>query len=214
MLDITFDYIWDNIVIPMSNRIYDKVLETDKDANISVHNLPQDKAAVYELYKEVKNTLKQKYHYHELEGQERRIDIHKVSACFANVLMKYKIYDFEINEQTSDEVFLSNARLAYNVSLAIIKDNLVHKYESNDEILDKLQRQDLMMPRTTNGHDRFNLGRIKTLVLNDIFLKDFDILSYSDMLYWVELFNIMLLEGKPTSNYVEDDKEHFCFDVQ
>lgn len=79
--------------------------------------------------------------------------------------------------------------------------------------MDKLQRQDLMMPRTTDGHDRFNLGRIKTLVLNDIFLNDFDILSYSDMLYWVELFNIMLLEGKSASNYVEDDKERFCFDV-
>lgn len=213
MLNITFDYIWDNIVIPMSNRIYDKVLETDKDANLSVHNLPQDKEAVHELYEEVRGALKQKYHYHEPEDKERRIDIHKVSACFANVLMRYKIYDFEVNEQTSDAVFLSNAQLAYNVSLAIIKDNLVHKYESNDEILDKLQQQDLVMPRTTEGHDRFNLGRIKTLVLNDIFLEDFDILSYSDMLYWVELFNIMLLEGKPASNYVEDDNERFCFDV-
>ncbi|NBK00646.1 hypothetical protein D5282_26325 [bacterium 1xD8-48] len=213
MLDITFDYIWDNIVIPMSNRIYDKVLETDKDANISVHNLPQDKDAVYELYEEVRGALKQKYHYHEPGDKERRIDIHKVSACFANVIMEYKIYRFEVDEQTSDELFLSNAKLAYNVSLAIIKDNLVHKYEGNDDILDKLQRQDLMMPRTTDGHDRFNLGRIKTLVLNDIFLNDFDILSYSDMLYWVELFNIMLLEGKSASNYVEDDKERFCFDV-
>lgn len=57
MLNITFDYIWDNIVIPMSSRIYDKILETDKDANISVHNLPQDKDAVYELYEEVRSAL-------------------------------------------------------------------------------------------------------------------------------------------------------------
>lgn len=210
MENITFDYIWDNIVVPMSNCIYGKV---DKNANLSVHNSPQDKDAVYKLYGETKDILKQKYHYHEPKDKERRIDIHKVAACFASVLMSYKIYRFEIDEQTSDVVFLSNAQLAYNVSLAIIKDNLVYKYKSNHKILDKLQRQDLVMPRTTDGHDRFNLGRIKTLVLNDIFLENFDILSYSDMLYWVELFNIMLLEDKAASNYVEDEKERFCIDV-
>ncbi len=69
------------------------------------------------------------------------------------------------------------------------------------------------MPKTTDEHDRFNLGRIKKLVLNDIFLENFDILSYSDMLYWIELFNIMLLEGKDISNYAEDKKEYFFLNV-
>ena len=74
-------------------------------------------------------------------------------------------------------------------------------------------RSDLIMPKTTDEHDRFNLGRIKKLVLNDIFLENFDILSYSDMLYWIELFNIMLLEGKDISNYAEDKKEYFFLNV-
>lgn len=202
MLDQTFDYIWDNIVFPMSERLKKHILEKDANANFSICNLPQDKDNVKKMYTETRDTLKQLYHYNNLD-KVRKIDIHKVAACFACIIMQYKIYKFEIDEETSDDVFLSNARLAYNVSLAIIKDNLVHKYSKNKEILNDLLCEDLRMPKTTDGHDRFSLGRAKTLALNDIFLDKFDILSYSDMLYWIELFNIMILENKAAIDCID-----------
>ena len=44
-------------------------------------------------------------------------------------------------------------------------------------------------------------------MLNSIFLDKFDILSYSDMLYWVELFNIMILEDKKAVEYIAKSNE-------
>ena len=32
-------------------------------------------------------------------------------------------------------------------------------------------------------------GRVKTLALNDLYAIDFDIITYADMLYWIEKFN-------------------------
>ena len=51
------------------------------------------------------------------------------------------------------------------------------------------------MPSTNKGHDEYNAGRQKTLMLNDVFENEFDILTYSDMLFWIELYNRQLLEG-------------------
>ena len=43
--------------------------------------------------------------------------------------------------------------------------------------------------------DEYNAGRQKTLMLNDVFENEFDILICSDMLFWIELYNRQLLEG-------------------
>lgn len=207
MLDTTFDEIWSSIVVPMSNNLYNRI-QGSCNAEIFVRNLPQDKEIIRTMYMTTRDTLKQLYHYNNSD-MVRTIDIHKVGACFASVIMEYKIFRYEINEQTSDEVFLSNAQLAYSVSLAIIKENLIYKYrdKKNEKILNFLTTNKLYMPKTTKGHDKFSLGRAKTLMLNSIFLEDFDILSYSDMLYWIELFNIMILEDNKAINYIEETEQ-------
>ena len=51
-----------------------------------------------------------------------------------------------------------------------------------------------MFPETNPGHDSYVLGRIKTLALNDIYGNDFDVLTYADMLFWIEKYNRKLLE--------------------
>ncbi|MCM1123411.1 MAG: hypothetical protein NC416_12585 [Eubacterium sp.] len=206
MREITFDEIWDNIIIPMTDLLLKRMKSVDANIQIHVCNLPQDKAAVREIYENTKKELKQLYHYNSAD-EEQRIDIHKVAACFASVLMEYKVFRFEIEEQTSDEVFLSNARLSFSVSLAIIKDNLLYKYREDSVKANWIATHKLYMPQTTPGHDTFSLGRVKTLMLNSIFLNEFDILSYSDMLYWVELFNIMILEDKKAIEYIAKSKE-------
>ena len=207
MLDITFNEIWENIIIPISKNLHNRIMNIDKDAQISVYNLPQDKENFKTMYESTRDTLKQLYHYNNSD-KVRRIDIHKVAACFASVIMDYKIFKYKVDEETSDEVFLSNARLAYSVSLAIIKENLLYKYRDNQEILNYINTHKLYMPRTTEGHDRFSLGRAKTLMLNNIFLEKFDLLSYADMLYWIELFNIMILEDNKAICYIEEQEQN------
>lgn len=205
MLKVTFDEIWDRIIAPMSAELYN-LISTDEGAEVSVRNLPQDRENLRELYETTKDTLKQIYHYNNLD-RVRKIDIHKVAACFASIIMEYKIFRCEIKEDISDEVFLSNARLAYNVSLAILKENLLFRYKEDESKLNYIKTHQLYMPKTTEGHDRFSLGRTKTLMLNDIFLGEFDVLSYSDMLYWVELFNRMILEDKKAIEYIENEEQ-------
>lgn len=205
MLDITFDEIWDNIIVPISSNLGNKIKDIDNRAQITICNLPQDKELFKSLYESTRDTLKQLYHFNNLD-KVRKIDIHKVGACLASVIMEYKIFKFEVDESTSDEVFLSNARLAYSVSLAIIKENLLFKYRDDEDIMNYVKTHKLYMPRTTEGHDRFSLGRAKTLMLNNVFLEKFDLLSYSDMLYWIELFNIMILEDKKVINYIEQQE--------
>lgn len=205
MLDISFDELWDGYIVPMSNELYNRMIELDKSTKVTVCNLPQDKVDFKEMYENTKDTLKQLYHYNNTD-KVRKIDIHKVAACFASVIMEYKIYKFEVVEETSDEVFLSNARLAYNISLTIIKENILYRYRNDEKTLEFVRTHKLYMPKTTDGHDKFSLGRTKTLMLNDIFLDGFDILSYSDMLYWIELFNVMILEDKKAIDYAEEQE--------
>lgn len=206
MLDTTFDKMWEAILFPMSQELYNYLIEINQATMVSIHNLPQDKDNLKSLYETTKNTLKQKYHFNNLD-KVRKIDIHKVAACFASVIMEYKIFQYDVGADISDEVFLLNARLAYSVSLAIIKEHLIIKYQGDHDKINYLKNNQLYMPKTTEGHDSFSLGRIKTLALNDIFLEDFDILSYSDMLYWIELFNIMILEDKKAIEYDENKEQ-------
>lgn len=202
MKNITFDDIWESILIPMIEDIHNSMNDCDKK-EVSIHNLPQDKEKLRTLYESTKDSLKQMYHYNNSD-KIRKIDIHKVAACIAAVIMEYQIFRFEINENISDDVFLSNARLAYSISLAIIKENLLFKYKDDQEKLNYIMSNPLCMPETTEGHDCFSLGRTKTLMLNNIFLEEFDILAYSDMLFWIELFNIMIIENKKAIEYVEN----------
>lgn len=206
MLNTTFDQIWGSILVPMSQELNKYLISIEEDTKVSIRNLPQDKNNLKCLYETTKNNLKQKYHYNNLDTA-RKIDIHKVAACFASVIMEYKIFQYDVGTDISDEVFLLNARLAYSVSLAIIKEHLILKYKDDYDKISYLKNNQLYVPKTTDGHDSFSLGRIKTLALNDIFLEGFDILSYSDMLYWVELFNIMILENKMAIEYIEDKEQ-------
>lgn len=206
MLDTTFDKIWESILVPMSQELYNYLISIEEETRVSIRNLPQDKDNLKCLYETTKNTLKQKFHFNNLDTA-RKIDIHKVAACFASVIMEYKIFQYDVGTNIRDEVFLVNSILAYSVSLAIIKEHLIIKYKDDHDKINYLKNNQLYVPKTTDGHDSFSLGRIKTLALNDIFLEGFDILSYSDMLYWVELFNIIILEDKKAIEYIEDKEQ-------
>lgn len=205
MFESTFDYIWNNIIVVTARGIFCSIDEIDrKKSKFELRCSQLDHDNVFLLYNEVKNRLKQFYHYGN-NNMEKKIDIHKVAACFASVLMSYKLFSYELNADTTNQIYLSNANLAYSVSIGIIKMNLIYKYRSDEQILASIIENDLCVPKTTMGHDRYHEGRIKTIALNDVFENDFDILTYSDMLYWIELYNIMILENKNAKEYIDLD---------
>ena len=43
MSDATFNEIWDNIIIPMTDLLFERIKGTDTVAQVQICNLPQDK---------------------------------------------------------------------------------------------------------------------------------------------------------------------------
>ncbi len=199
MLDITYEYVWQEIIYPNIKLLLDEISDDDIERfEIAVLNEKILKRTVLSNYEKKKNRLKEIYHFDNGES-DQRIDIHKVAACFASVLIEDKVFDFSIKEGLTDNIFLLNAKLAYNVSLDIIWMSLVYHYINcgHEDIADKiLKKGTLYVPITSNGHDEYNIGRQKTIALNDVFENEFDILTYSDMMFWIEHYNRQIYEQK------------------
>ena len=199
MMDITYDYVWNEIIQPDIEILLDEINKDDIDMfQVSIQNEKILKKKIYSNYEKKKDRLKELYHF-DNGDVDRRIDIHKIAACFAAVLIEDRVFSFIIKEGLTDDIFLLNAKLAYNVSTDIIFMSLVYHYIKNGEkdIVNKiLKNGKLYVPITSNGHDEYNIGRQKTIALNDIYGNEFDILTYSDMMFWLEHYNRQILEHK------------------
>ena len=190
----TYDYIWEEIIYENIKSLCEKYSNT-----VSVKHNPYNvellKEEIFEKYNFEKKRLKELYHCGTEE--EERIDIHKIAACFTKVILKAEIFEYSLKQEIEDDVFLINAKLAYSVGLGLIKMNLVFFYLElqKKDIAEKLVKLgELKVPPTNPGHDEYNLGRCKTLALNEVFDNEFDILTYSDMMFWIELYNRQILE--------------------
>lgn len=199
MIDITYDYIWKEIIQPNIKILLSEIDDGDIDLfQVTMPNEKILKKNIFLNYEKKKDRLKELYHFDNGEV-DRRIDIHKIAACFAAVLIEDKVFSFAIKEGLTDDIFLLNAKLAYNVSTDIIFMALIYHYiKSGDKnIVNKiLENGKLYVPITSNGHDEYNMGRQKTIALNDVFGNEFDILTYSDMMFWLEYYNRQILEHK------------------
>lgn len=199
MTDTTYDYIWSEIIQPDIKSLLDNITQDDINMfQVSLEDEKKLKKKIYSSYEKKKDRLKKLYHFDNGDA-DRRIDIHKIAACFASVLIEDKVFSFIIKEGLTDDIFLLNARLAYNVSTDIILMSLVYHYIKNgkkDIAYKILENGKLYVPTTSNGHDEYNVGRQKTIALNDVFGNEFDILTYSDMMFWLEHYNRQILEHK------------------
>ena len=96
---------------------------------------------------------------------------------------------------------VSNYALAFHVSVNIMSFFLQAYYEKiydsmgNDDYLKRFQNLErIHFPTTTEGHDTYTIGRIKAMSMRDILDKEFDMLAYADMLFWIEFYNRQLIE--------------------
>ena len=198
MTNETYDYIWKNVIEPNIIEVSKPIQEEASTFSFkSSVDMRKVKTQILKRYKVKRDRLKELYHYGNSVKEDNLIDCHKIAACFASVLFDYKVFSYEIKTGLTDDIFLANARLAYRVSLGIIYISLLFHYQKDGEgsIVDKLQNMEhLEVPPTNPGHDEYNLGREKTIVLNDVFDNEFDVLTYSDMLFWIEYYNRQLLE--------------------
>lgn len=198
MLIETYEYIWRNVIEPNITCIADKAKNSSQNSALVADDMAQIKEKILKSYEKKRDELKSSYHFDDGDKpEERKIDCHKIAACFAAVIYEEKIFSYDLSKDVTDDVFLANARLAYYVSLGILYINLVYQYGCNHkrEIANKLLEQKrLKVPPTNPGHDPYNVGREKTLALNETFGNGFDILTYSDMMFWIEYYNRQILE--------------------
>jgi hypothetical protein len=202
----TYDFFWKNVFlkqIDTTTRELDELCDATKVYHLCTKNLEECKERICKGYEKNRDVLKQRFFYtkHGQEKEEQLIDIHKIGASFCQSMIQNKIYCFDLREDVPIELFLCNYTLAYMVSVGIVYENLLgiykNKYNKNpaDEKYARLQQQGcFIMPPTNPGHDPYAIGRIKTLALNDIYGIDFDLLTYADMLYWIEAYNKALIE--------------------
>lgn len=186
----TFDYIWINIVEKNILELYNKYsIFTQYDLKYS--NLNNYKILLKKQYEASKNKIKRGFFNVGTDGN-RKMDIHKIGACFCDAILSAPCFKFKYDENIPDELLLINYSFAYYVSIGIIYISLIDFYSTNDNKIDLkklLDHHTVFVPITNTGHDPYNLGRIKTLALNDMYGIQFDILTYSDMLYWIEKYN-------------------------
>lgn len=194
----TFDWIWAQI----NNTAHDILHRLDpnqqrKDFKMT-HSDMMGKAIIWDEYNKIRKDLKNRCYSKliESDGSEELIDHHKIGACLCKALIRKKLFTFHMDENTSEEILRSNYELAYTVSLRIVYVYMIYSLSTygNPEQAKKLEEwKTLRVPRTTRSHDDYNMGRIKMLALNDFYHTEFDLLSYADMLFWLEHYNRQLL---------------------
>lgn len=199
MRDETFMYIWEKIVLKTEVSLENSFSSEDKlKYDFSPRNLNQMKKKVFESYIETRDYLKGGYYSKkDDENGDNRIDNHKIAACICYSLIINKIFKFNIYEDMPTKMYTINYELSYTVSLGFIFAMLVAQYKKNgrEDFAEKLLGQKkLLVPETSFGHDEYHLGRIHSLALNDIYGNTFDILTYSDMMFWIEFYNRQLIE--------------------
>lgn len=189
----TYDYLCENAL----NRAIEDVLQSipeliQKKYSVSyLNNFDKKKKAIFEEYDIQRKNVRKKF-FDAGEDGEKLIDIHKVSACFTAAVLKVRVFDYKELTPMDMSVFCSNYTLAFLSGIHILYLCMLADYEKSGkkELVKLLKKQaTFIFPETNKGHDQYLQGRVKTLALNDIYAMDFDILTYADMLYWIEKYN-------------------------
>ena len=213
MKNETFKYIWNEIILKTINSF--EMLFTEEEKNryrFRISRLNKSERKVFSDYNSIKCHLKNNYYDATKKNQDlkNRIDNHKIAACICCSLLRNKIFSFDVYENMPKRMFTINYELAYTVSLGFIFATLVAQYKNigRDDLANKLLQQGtLIVPETSFGHDEYHDGRIHTLALNDIYGNTFDILTYSDMMFWIEYYNRQVIEN--TLNPVSLNKDDY-----
>lgn len=203
MKDETFNWIWRQIELSAESIETEIMKRYSGKESCDFHRTYGGNAEkiIFREYTAIKDRLKARCYENQADAEDR-IDHHKIAACCCLALLNKKFFSFKICEDIPQEILLSNYNLAYTASLWIVYFHLVDAYSEaeNEELralaLKLIDQGGLCVPKTTSTHDKYNIGRVKMLALNDLYHVEFDLLAYADMMFWVEHYNRQLLEGK------------------
>ena len=196
--DETYVYLWENAFERAIQDVQNSIsLDAKKEYNFAlVQDLEKIKEDVLHEYNVQRKKVRERY-FDVGENESNLIDVHKICACFTAAMLKVRVFEYKGVVPIKAEIFYSNYTLAFLVGMHIMYLCMLSDYEKNKDkrLYNKLKEQaTILFPDTNCGHDKYLQGRIKTLALNDVYGVDFDVLTYADMLFWIEKYNKDILE--------------------
>lgn len=211
----TYDYLWKNAIVPAIMDVEKSISEEiRKEYRVTYHeNLEEKKRRIFEEYDTQRCKVRKKY-FDTGKDDENLIDIHKICACFTAALLEVRIFDYKKIDSSDPKkmaVFYSNYSVAFLTGIHMMYLELLSEFQrSHDTDLFNLlkDQKTFIFPETNSGHDGYVQGRIKTLALNDVYGVDFDILTYADMLFWIERYNMDILVQKKLK--IKQCDDHDC----
>lgn len=193
----TFGYIWKQGIAKSAQDVFDDIpfnLRKKYSVNIDISDSMCNK--LYDEYEVIRCQVREKY-FDTGESDENKIDGHKICACITGALLNVRIISYEMSDENIPvRIVFANYAIAFLAAIYVMYLLLLSDFEHDGktECYNKLKdKATFVFPETNPGHDPYVQGRIKTLALNDMNNNDFDVLTYADMLFWIERYNKELL---------------------
>ena len=187
-----FEYLWKFTVLNAADNVYRELPDEVAEYYHVVRNTSsEDMARVRILYEEYRDRTKSRFFDAGIDGRNL-MDVHKIAACLTGALVDYRLFEYDLRDEAPTELLLCNYAAAFLAGLNVLYiSKLSDLINNSPEDYEKLfHRASFGFPETTPGHDPYVQGRIKTLAVNDINGVDFDVLTYADMLFWIEKYNM------------------------
>lgn len=190
----TYDYLFENALLRGIEDVLNGIPDEAKERySLSYENgFESRKQAIIQEYELQRDNVKERF-YDAGEGNDKRIDIHKISACFTVAVLKARVFTYKAEISMDMSVFYSNYTLAFLSGVHLLYLCMISDLERDGrkDMAELLKNQaTLKFPKTNQGHDEYLQGRVKTLALNDLYGIDFDVLTYADMMFWIEKYNL------------------------
>jgi hypothetical protein len=203
MTEATFFYLWEQGIVKAAKDVVAEIIqdlqEKYKNYKVTLNTTTEMRDKLYQEYHKFRKKIRQQY-FDTGKNDENLMDGHKICACITGSLLSVHLVSFDKKlKDIPEEIFYSNYAIAFLSGIYIQYLFLLSDYKRDGDLesFNELKKQaTFYFPETNPGHDSYICGRIKTLALNDINGNDFDVLTYADMLFWIEKYNKDLINKK------------------
>lgn len=177
----SYETIWNNVILPEIKRY--------KDAVISVSYKDTAKNDIWHSYQRLKSHCKNTY----MADSEKRLDRHKVAACYMMAILEANPLSFKMEPE--DGILITiNEHLAITVGLSILNAFICANKQKNadDTVAGPLKDEnfndtkDLILPTTPHGNYR-DIFAVELYFTRTE--RNYNILSLSNTLFLLDEYN-------------------------
>lgn len=198
----TFSYLWEQGIAKAATDVMKDIGARISKEQIERYHIRSNIShamcdVAFQKYDQIHLQVRKKF-FNTGNNDEKKMDGHKICACITCTLLSLRLVEFDaVDDDIPLIVIYSNYTIAFLSAIYIMYLFLLsyYKKEGKTEHYNELTNQaTFYFPNTNPGHDDYDIGRIKALALNDSERIDFDILTYADMLFWIEKYNKDLID--------------------